>query len=239
MCSPGAGVSLCTHGGTCHGCVQFVKSPCLRFYGAALAQPHVTAPTQIKCHLNILAAQHKREPIPSQEYHPLRWEWVTRFPYPHLPPSLSASGTEANEGPRLWGGPPPPSWGCQRCSATPAPLPTPSGHPFSDLSPRLRQAAMCVAPFPPPALPAAAGLHGAPIPSRALTKLRPETSPLPGRAVPAPVLPLRPAPCRPGRPGWAAQSAEPPPHRARPWGGGRPRGEPRSWWIRPWTAKNG
>lgn len=100
VCSLGAGVSLCTQGSTCHGCVQFVKSPCLRFYEAALAQAHVTAPTQIKCHLNILAAQYKREAIPSQEYHPLRWEWVIRFPYPHLPPSLSASGIEANEGPR-------------------------------------------------------------------------------------------------------------------------------------------
>lgn len=57
VCSLGVGVSLCMQGSTCHECVQFVKSPCLKFYGAALPQPHVTAPTQIKCHLNILAAQ--------------------------------------------------------------------------------------------------------------------------------------------------------------------------------------
>lgn len=127
-CSLGAGMSLCMQGSTCHECVQLIKSPCLRFYGAALAQAHVTAPTQIKCHLNILAAQYKREPIPSQEYHPLRWEWVIRFPYPHLPLFLSASGIVANKGPCLWVGPPPPSRGCQRCSVRTGCHPGPASH---------------------------------------------------------------------------------------------------------------
>lgn len=166
VCSLGVGVSLCMQGSTCHECVQFVKSPCLKFYGAALPQPHVTAPTRIKCHLNILAAQYKREPIPSQEYHPLRWEWEIRFPYPHLPLSLSASAIEADKGPRLWAEPPPPCRGWQRCSvrtgcATPAPLPTPPGQPFSNrqrcAQPLLPAPALCSLPL---------WLHGPRMPSR-------------------------------------------------------------------------
>lgn len=172
-------------------------------------------------HTNKMSSKHfgstvQKEPIPSQEYHPLRWEWVIRFPYPHLPLSLSALGIEANKGLHLWVRPPPPSQSCQRCSVCtgchPAPLPTPAGQPFNDRSPFATGSAVC-SPSSllrlSPRSPAAAGLHGPP-PARAGRSAagadqapgssRPETSPLPVRAVPAPVLSLSPAPCRAGRP---------------------------------------
>lgn len=150
-------------------------------------------------HTNKMSSKHfgsivQKEPIPSQEYHPLRWEWVIRFPYPHLPLSLSALGIEANKGLHLWVRPPPPSRGCQRCSVRtgchPAPLPTPAGQPFSDRSPCLQQAALCVAPLPSSGSllaplrqpgctdpPARAGLSAAGA-DQAPGSSRPETSPL-------------------------------------------------------------
>lgn len=176
-------MSLCIQGSTWHECaICEIPSPEVLWSSSGSGPRHCS-------HTNKMSSKHfgsttQKEPIPSQEYHPLRWEWAIRFPYPHLPLSLSALGIEANKGPRLWVGPPPPSRGCQRCCVRTGCRPGRSSHSCRTARqpplPRLQQAALCEAPLSSSGSPRSpCGSRTARTPQPELTKRWPETSPLP------------------------------------------------------------